>query len=113
MDKFYGLVYDVSKDCFREDRVEGKEGIINIACHIAALTHSDEEPYTIPIKTIENALEFLDLYDYEIIPVNKHDYELFGELVEKNPIFNNRLSHILEEEFYDLAIEFNHKAFQI
>lgn len=111
MNEFYGLVYDIPNHCFREETIEGLNGIVSMAHFIADFTQNDEEPYTEPINTVDDAMNFLDLYDYEVVKVGKSDYEVFNELVHKNTTMNNRLSHDLEEEFYRKASSFKHEVY--
>lgn len=113
MDDFYGLVYDVPQSCFRENRINGLDDIIFVGQYIAELTQGDEEPYEESIETIDKALGFLESYDYEIIQVSKENYELFGDLVDRNEQKNNRLSYELEQEFYRLATKYEHNTFRL
>lgn len=113
MENFYGLIYDVSLGAFCEATIESYEDIVPAAALFAERTQNDEEPYEQSIITVEEALYFFDLYDYQIIPVSEEDHDLFIELVFKNATFNNRLSYELEQEFYRKAESFKHEPFYL
>lgn len=113
MSEFYGLVYDKCNGSFREHGVKGLNGIITTAHYFQELAEHDGEPYEDNIDTVEKALEFLDLYNYEIIQVSKEDFNLFESLAEQNDTGTNRLGYDLQEEFYQKAKEFEHKSFQL
>lgn len=109
---FYALVYDNQMEQFRNYTLHGLNRIIDEAIYIAELSQNDEEPHNEEINTLEQALDCLEQYGYDIIPISKYNYELFNVLVEHDESFTNRLSYEAEVEFYRKAKDFKHEAYK-
>lgn len=110
---FYGLIYDIPKNAFRLETMEGLRSIIEMGCFIAELSENDAEPWEEKVDTIEKAMEVFENFDYKIIQVSEYNFELFNEIVTENDDLEsgNRLSFSLEEKFYQLAKEYDGKSF--
>lgn len=78
---FYGLIYDIPKNAFRLETMEGLRSIIGMGRFIAELGESDSEPWKEKINTIEEALEVFENYDYKIIQVSEYNFNIFNEMV--------------------------------
>lgn len=95
------IIFDEQMGLFRVNVCYGKEGIISEAQFLVECSQTDEEPYSKEIRTVENAIEFLEEYDYTIFSIDEKGVDIFENLACKAE--TNRLSMTLQDEFLSQA----------